>query len=178
MSLINDALKRAKQFEKKQAPSIPPLETPFVDGQITTKRPEWIVPVLLCTLAAAALFIGLAFLIFERKPAQQLTAAVVVPPPVQAIVTPKPSSPPAPVTNQTAAVTALVSAAPSAPPSPPPLHVQGISYSNAKWQAIVNGRTVFVGDSVNGFRVSNISKNNVSFIAPGGSQKTLALGAQ
>jgi hypothetical protein len=33
-----------------------------------------------------------------------------------------------------------------------------------------------VGDSVNGFRVKLISKNEVSFIAPDGTEKTVALG--
>jgi len=180
MSLINDALKRAKEFPK-QAPSLQPPEPPFVDGQATAKGPEWMVPVLLCALAAAAaLVVGLAFLIFERKPDPQRTLALAVPSPVQAVVTPKPSTPPAPATGQTVAVTAPVSAPPPPPPPPPApsLRVQGISYSNAKWQAIVNSTTVYVGDSVNGFRVAKISRDNVSFVAPDGSWKTLALGAR
>jgi hypothetical protein len=173
MSLINDALKRAKQFqqEQPQAQSVLPLE-PSPSAAKPRAGLAWALPVLVILLiTVAGMFIVLAFC--STKPPVQVTKTVPISQPVKAIP-PPPKLPPSPATatGQTVAVTA------PKPPPPPPraLRVQGISYSNTKWQAIVNGATVYVGDNVNGFRVALISRNNVSFIAPDGSQKTLALG--
>lgn len=118
-------------------------------------------------IAAAAAFIGIRH--FSRNfPA--FTTKFHVPQRVQATPPPKPA--PVPATEKTVAVTA-----PAPRPMPlPPLKIQGITYYNAKWQAIINGKTVYVGNMVKGFRVAAISRNSVLFIAPDGSQKKLALG--
>jgi len=164
MSLNNDALKRAKQPQQSQAqipppaPPLPPVEAAPRGGM------TWFFPVAIFLLVAVAcFFIAFAFFI-TRKPGAQIMAATQN---VQATAMVLPKTPPA--SNQVASV-----AAPK--PAPPLLKVQGIFYSDAKWQAIVNGQSVFVGDSVNGFRVKLISKNDVSFIAPDGTEKILALG--
>lgn len=75
-----------------------------------------------------------------------------------------------PATEQTDTDTA------PAPMPLPAMKLQGITYYNAKWQAIINGKTVYVGDTVDGFRVAVISRNYVSFIAPDGSKSMLPLG--
>jgi hypothetical protein len=175
MSLINDALKRAGQIQQRQPPppAAPPRELPTVTGK-SHAIPGWMLPVLVILLiAAAGAFIARAF--FSEKPPVQIARTVSVPQPVQ-VIPPAPKTSPPPAPSPAVAVTAPTPSPPPAP-QPPILRVQGISYSNAKWQAIVNGTTVYVGDCVNGFRIAEISRNNVAFIAPDGSQKTLALGA-
>jgi hypothetical protein len=170
MSLINDALKRVGQIQPPppQTPSAPPRELSPVTGK-PQAGPGWTVPLLVIFLiAAAGVFIALAY--FSKKPPVQITKTISIPPPVQ-VIPPAPKTPPPPAPSSAVAVAA------PAPPPPPVLRVQGITYSNAKWQAIVNGTTVYVGDNVNGFRVAEISRNNVAFIASDGSKKNLALGA-
>jgi hypothetical protein len=164
MSLINDALKQAQQQLNVPAgaPPLLPIEAQPRNGI------SWLLPILIVLLiATAALFLAVAFFP-ARKPAAQN-----IPPPLpvmhfaQAVIaSPKPS----PVTSQP-----VVATVPEKP-SPPALKVQGIFINSAEPQAIVNGLTVYVGDSVEGFRVKLISKNNVLFIAPDGTEKSLGLG--
>ncbi len=162
MSLINDALNRAKKSQQPDPPSgaqpLPPVEPESRD------RTAWVfIAVVVLLIAAACFFIGLAFA--KRK----APAVVVTPPPVTNVqviaVAPPPA--PAPKTN--------VVAKPK-PPAPPPLKVQGIFYNADRPEAIVNGHTVYVGDLVSGFRVKEISQNDVSFTAPDGSEEISALG--
>ena len=167
MSLLNDALKRASQSQQEHDTVRIHLPAACVAAPKPKAGLGWALPVLVILLIITfGAFCTLAIL--ARKPAAPILTASVVPPPIHAApARPKPA-PPQPVTP-TVAVTA---------PAPiwPPLKLQGITYYNAKWQAIVNGTTVYVGQSVNGFRVAMISRNTVSFIAPDGSHKILALG--
>ncbi len=172
MSLINDALKRAKQSQQpqQQAPT-PPLVPPVSAQSDGQGGANWLFSVLLVALIiGASVLLGLAFL--PRKPMPQTTPSAVPAPsaqiPVPASVAVKP---PAPAT----ALAPTQSVAVVAPP-PPALKVQGIFYNSDRPQAIVNGRTVYIGDNVSGFQVKLISQDKVSFIAPDGSEKTLALG--
>lgn len=166
MSLINDALKRAKQSQQQRrqtappAPHLPPVEAAPRNGLVR------FFPFAVVLLVAMAGFFIVGFFAMP-KPAAQIK-----PPPHQAqiaIAAPVVQKAPPPPPVQTVAVTAPR-------PAPPALKVQGIFYNNAKWQAIVNRQSVLVGDSVDGFRVKFISKNNVSFIAPDGTEKIMALG--
>ncbi|MCX6895595.1 MAG: hypothetical protein NTZ16_08895, partial [Verrucomicrobia bacterium] len=51
------------------------------------------------------------------------------------------------------------------PPSPPvPLRLQGILYSASKPAAILNGRTVWVGDHISGMTVSAIEPDRITVI--------------
>ena len=162
MSLINDALKRAKQSQPPQPPPPPGSPLPPVEA-VPRGGMSWFFPVAIFLLVAVAcFFIAFAFFI-SRKPVAPITTAPQNAP-VAAVVLPK--TPASPVATQVvAAVT-----------NKPMLKVQGIFFSDAKWEAIVNGQSVFVGDRVNGFRVKLISRNDVSFIAPDGTEKTLVLG--
>ncbi len=54
--------------------------------------------------------------------------------------------------------------------------VQGIIFNAARPLAIVNGQTVSVGDRVGKFQVKQILKTSVVFQRPDGSQKTLGIG--
>jgi hypothetical protein len=176
MSLLNDALKRASLSQQQQdavrlnlPPAIVPAEPPPPVAETPRAGLGWAVPVLIILLVIVALGFGvLAHLSGKRR--AHMATVVSVPPPVRAVpAAPKPT--PRPVAKPIAPV---VAAAPSI--RMPRLRVQGITYYNAKWQAIVNGHTVYIGDDVYGFRVAMISRNRVSFIAPDGSKKTISLG--
>jgi len=67
------------------------------------------------------------------------------------------------------------SAKPAAVPELLP-KVQGIIYNAANPEAIVNGKTVGVGDRVGNFSVKQILKDGVVFQRPDGSEKKLAIG--
>jgi hypothetical protein len=161
MSQINDALKRAKKSQKPQPPNLPPGAPPSPPVE-----PEsggglgWLLLVILL-VAIGCFFIGLA--IATHKPAPTPPPA-----PPQAVVIPvAPKPAPPPQTN-------VLITPPK--PVPPALRLQGILMGSGKPQAIVNGQAVYVGDSVNGFRVQTISQYKVLFVAPDGTQKMLALG--
>jgi hypothetical protein len=158
MSQINDALKRAKKSQKSRPPNLPPGAAPLppVDSE-SGDGMGWLLLVILL-VAIGCVFIGLA--IATHKPAPQPPAPVAVVP-----VAPKPVPPP-----QTNAIVTV------SKPVPPALRLQGIFMGSGTPQAIVNGQTVYVGDSVNGFRVQTISRDKVQFLAPDGTQKMLALG--
>jgi hypothetical protein len=170
MSLLNDALKRTRQAQQQQEPTptapvtppLPPVEVAPQGGL------SWSFPVAAILLVAVAcLFIVFAFF-FLRKPGTQITTVPQNAQTPQTVAMVLPKTPPALVSTQ------AVTAPPK--PLPPTLKLQGIFYNDAKWQAIVNGQSVLVGDSVNGYRVKLISKNDVSFLAPDGTEKTLSMG--
>jgi hypothetical protein len=180
MSLLNDALKRASQTQPELDTvriSLPPPAVPAPKSQAGL---GWALPVLIILLiVTSGAFVTLAF--FARKaklaPAPQITTAAIVPPPARPVpVAPKPAivSPALRSFSEGGSSSPALSYSPPAPVKP--LKVQGITYSNAKWQAIVNGTTVYVGDTVNGFRIAAIYQNHVSFIAPDGSRKLVPFG--
>jgi hypothetical protein len=192
MSLINDALKRAKESQRKDNPpvgsSLHPMET-----NPKERDSNLVLPVVIIFLIVAALgLIGLAMVKHNstKIPAENLaTAPAIVPkPPVVTAVPleinlPPPATPP---TNSPATSTPVVVAAPVAPPvaatnsvvtsspTPKPLRLQGISYDAAHPSAIVNGKAVYVGSRVDGMRVTAISPDSVT-LAGGGRTKTLVV---
>jgi hypothetical protein len=164
MSSINDALKRAKKSQKEEPPPLPPGAPPLPPVQPESSGSMgWLVLVILI-IAIACFFIGLAFA--NHKPAAETTVTVTNV--VQAAAAPPAPPEPVAVTNPVV---------PPPKPAPPALKLEGILYGPSQPpQAIVNGQTVYVGDTVNGFRVKMISKNNVSFVASDGTEKNLVLG--
>jgi hypothetical protein len=166
MSLINDALKRAKKSQQSDPPSgAPPL--PPMEPEEPHNGSGWVfITIVVVLVVAAGFFIGLAFT--KRKPLTEVATTTPIAQNTQVVaVVSAPVPPPVPQTN-------VVVAAPK-PPEPPALKLQGIFFNAARPQAIVNGTTVYVGDLVNGFRVKLIAQNSVSFITPDGTEKTLAL---
>lgn len=174
MSLINDALKRARQSQPQhpQAPApAPPVTLPPVETAPPAGPGAFVLVLIMLLILAAFSFIALA-VIPRKQTAQKIPAAA--PGKFAQVIAPAPvsSNPPAavPATTQTVAAVA------PPPPAAPALRLQGILINSDRPQAIVNGQSVFVGDTVNGFLVKGISRNHVSFIAPDGSEKTLTLG--
>jgi hypothetical protein len=48
------------------------------------------------------------------------------------------------------------------PPAPPPLKLQGIYYSRSNPSALINGKSVFVGETIGGARVLSIERESVT----------------
>jgi len=177
MSRINDALKRAQREQQKNQP--PP----------GTKRPRllpvesrpgnaigWILPgVIGFLIVAACLFIGMALItrtvtkaasrpnLVAAQPANRTPASapVPVPAPVSATLPPVPSP---------------LAQTPPPPPTPlPGPKLQGIVYAATGAWAIVDGKTVLVGDRLGDFRVKAISPRSVTLEKADGSQRQLNL---
>ncbi|HEY1717942.1 MAG TPA: hypothetical protein VGH42_06560 [Verrucomicrobiae bacterium] len=176
MSLINDALKRARQSQQKNPPGGPPL---FPVEIKTRGGIGWFLPtVIVALVVAAGIFIVMA--LARRTPPSPVAVApeISVTQQIGSVSVP-PSNPPAAVSTTNGASTneaPISNSVPPPPPPPPEPKLQGIIYDPAKPWAIVNGKTVYVGDHVGDFRVKEITKNSVTLQNADGSEKTLVMG--
>jgi hypothetical protein len=181
MSLINDALKRARESQRNNPPSgappLPPVESSARGGA------GWILAAAaVLFLAAVGIFLGPA--LFGHKAPPPVTAetpAIPAPLPAAAALAPAPPpvaavTMPAPETNALPPPAINTNPPPSAVAVEQLPRVQGIIFNAARPLAIVNGRTVSAGDRVGDFQVEQILKNSVIFQEPDGSQKTLGIG--
>ena len=170
MSLINDALKQARQsHQPNQADGKLPLR-PVVPAP--RGAAHWMLPLaVIALIGAAAFFIWLALAghkapsakapeLSATQPASPAPAPAPVPVPPVAIATNKPV-----VSKNVAAVPSFL----------PPPKLQGIFYGRKSW-AIVDGNTFYVGDRVDNFRVKEISPDSITLESPDGSEKKLVLG--
>jgi hypothetical protein len=172
MSLINDALKRAKEAQQKNTPPVAaptpvqPTAMPSMKVRRNRRDWSWILPVLTTFLILAAFFVfGLAMArravktivtVPEVSTTQQVETVVAAPPP---------SAPAPPPPEAVAPATTINNMATTEVPEPP--RIQGIAYDPVHPWAIVSGKTVFVGDFVNGMRVVAISRHSISLAGNG-----------
>ncbi|MBP9903757.1 MAG: hypothetical protein IT579_05020 [Verrucomicrobia subdivision 3 bacterium] len=187
MSLINDALKRAKQTQLQRPPPTPPLQfRPVEPGQPNPVR----TPLLFVGLALALILVialgGLVVWFVAQKSANGLrvaarttneaTAPVAEDAKVGLIATPKPASvipvEPAPVSAPAGlpvatGTNALQVTKTVEPPKALATKLQGIAFHPIRPSAIVNGKTVLVGDRVDDFRVLVITRRSVTLASPG-----------
>ena len=158
MSLINDALKQARQAPPRNPPnSLPPLRPVAEEASPVT----WLVPaILLLLIVAAIFFIGWAAAHRAVHSIMAEPETVVVTQQIEAVskrdATPPAQAPPAEIN----------------PPDGPVL--QGIFYSPAAPSAIVDGKTVRPGDSFRQYKVKEISKFTVTLVGP--DKKEIKLG--
>jgi hypothetical protein len=144
MSLINDALKQTKQSQQQTPPSQPPSLSPVEPAP--SGGGNWLAPVLIILLfAAAGIFVGLSL---SRHSLPVAAASKVKPITASLPVVTKPS-----LLN----TNTVVAVAPRPEPK-----LQGILLTATRPSAIVDGKTVFVGDQVSGLRVVAISKDSVT----------------
>lgn len=149
MSLINDALKRAKQSQSPNPPGGAPPLLPVDAAPQPAGRPRWMmVSALLLFIAAACFFAGP--LACDHKTSS--------PPAATNAPAPQVASPPAPPAP----------AVPAKPAEAAP-KVQGIIYDSKNPLAVVNGKSVQIGDRVGTFRVKMITSNAVTFQRADGS---------
>lgn len=166
MSLVNDALKRAKQAQQHQPPSTPPLEFRPVEPTQEGKAGS---PLLLVGgvlgLTAAVLLGGLLVWVMANSQSARLQAeaktvketALTNSAPANLATNGQAglgNSPEEAMTN-TQPVAAVV-------PPKPEFKLQGIFFNPRSPSAVVNGRTVYVGDRVTGFRVATITPEAVT----------------
>jgi len=180
MSLINDALKRAKESQQKDvAAGLSPLRP--VETNLQERDFNLVLPVVIAFLVVTAfILIGLAMTRHANKgPAERIAAApVVVPTPEVAASVPLVTNQPAvtaSVTNSPVTPAATISPIVITPPAPKPLRLQGIAYDAVHPSAIIGGKAVYVGSFVDGMHVTVISPNSVT-LAGGGHTKTLVVG--
>ena len=181
MSLINDALKQARQNPPADAPPTAPQPMPSL--QPVAHRPVpvagWLIPAVVIFLIVAAVFFmgwALAHRSVNTKvvvAASAAAAAATAPAPASV------ASMPAAVAAPPAAVPAL--APTTAPPAtvvqPPALPVlQGIFYSPTAPSAIVNGKTVRPGDAFNQYRVQEITRSTLTLVDAAGKATKLVMG--
>ena len=127
---------------------------------------NWILPALVILLiVVACFFIGLSV-------AKQTVAKIVNAPEMPATQ---------PVETNNAGADSVILKAPTnaaavIPGVVVPIAVQGIMYDPAQPSAIVDGKTVHVGDRVRDFRVKEISKSTITLTGPGGTNEVLGLG--
>ena len=157
MSLINDALKRAREAQRKNPPaSLPPL-APFVARGEKARAPGWILPaVIILLIVVAFFFIALAMARHSVKTIVNAPEISATQPAEAASVAATPLPPPA-VIGPAALTNGL----------PPPMRLQAISYDPLHPWAIISGRTVYVGDSVDGMRVTKISRGSITVVGNG-----------
>jgi hypothetical protein len=208
MSLISDALKRAKQAQQETTPPpAPNLQLRPIEPAQYTRRGMGLMPPAALVLAALVLLV----LLWQRThstspaeptevharmavpatpaPAPQAAPVPVAPPPA---VQPVPEAPPAPSTTPTTGPSEVVETAavllPDDPPAvagsdnrvtntpaiteaPPPKpslpKLQAIVFNPTRPSVMVNGRTLFIGDKLNGQRVTAIDKESVTLTGAG-----------
>ena len=170
MSLVNDALRRAQDAQKKSPPSAPAPQFRAPETAAPQKRGMgMMVPVII-----AAVAIGALILILQSR--QKTEARQPTPEPKPAAVTvevaePKPTA--QPVTAATPApapVTPVVVAekpaqAPMAIAAAPQLKLQAIFYAPGHSSAIISGKTVHAGDSFKGYKVAAITQTSATLVS-------------
>ena len=173
MSLINDALKRARQAPPRISPSPFPALPPAIERPASVT--VWLVPTIIIVLFVAAIFS------FGWAMAHRSIQTPAMTPPIPVVPAPQTARPAA------APVTATITApiAKTAPPvvvAPPTLNpsgapkLQGIFYSPAAPAAIVDGKTVRPGDLLLQYRVAEITKSTVILVGSDGKAIKLSLG--
>ena len=206
MSLVNDALKRAKEAQDKQT------TRPITGAPLHTPAPApssklWVVALFCFILAIGVAAGGIWYLkqhggnfsfAFLKPKAETKTGSQIIiitqqktnilaqkstgkfeveNPPLPPAETPKPATvaetpaekkPEALVVDNRRPLNVLPQVAPEKPSAPiqPPqaLKLQGILYSATKPAAILNGRTIFVGDHFSEMTVAEISQTQVTLI--------------
>ena len=161
MSLVNDALKRAKAAQKNAPPaSAPPLK-PLEPARTPVRRgPGLLAPVLIfVSVSALAAFLWIASQRNEPARAPEPVAAAPASAPVQPVPAPAIAPSPEPATVASAATAA------AGPPKPAPLKLQAIFFHPTRPSAMIAGHSVRVGAQVGGFRVATIDPASVTLIS-------------
>jgi hypothetical protein len=161
MSLINDALKKASQTPAPASPA--EIKEPL---QLATHKPAPRWPMFVVPPLVAVVFAAGTMLVFrgwqghrttvsasERDVEQTNVAAVLAPPP-------------APVTNFVA------EAAPA--PTFPTLKLQGIFWRPSRPSAVINGKSLFIGEKVERATVKAIDEESVT-VTWNGEERVLTL---
>lgn len=186
MSLINDALKRATQTQPPG--SVPPaiIKEPMLPASAAhggPGLPVYFVPVLLFVISGACFFLWkgwqttsqnlLASNTIIAKAREPIALPEVAPEENIAIPANRVFSvddEPAPPAPLPAVITPAAPVEEPAKPAAPTLRLQGIFYRPKNPSAVVNNKTVFLGDSVGSSRVKAIDRQSVTLERDGATQ--------
>jgi len=168
MSLVNDALRRAQDAQKKAQPAAPgPALRP---AQPAASQKSGI-GLWIATITVFAAIMAFSFLWRGWKETYPAQAAAQPKPTAPATVVPeaKPSVQPVVVTAPApAAPTAVVAEKPAPAPvvsaPQPQLKLQAIFYAPGHSSAIISGKTVRAGDNFKGFRVAAITQTSATLV--------------
>jgi hypothetical protein len=151
MSLINDALKQARQTPPRNPPNSPLPLRPVVEEPASIAT--WLIPAIVIILIITAIFfIGWA------SASRAVNNIVAAPDPVAD--TPAAER----VVPASAPVPKVVEPPPITPPDAPVL--QGIFYSPTRPSAILDGKTYGLGDQCRQYQVKAIGKFIVTLVGP------------
>ena len=182
MSLINDALKRARETQPKGfAPSASPALRPVEAADRSVSGNDVLLPALIVVI----LLLGCLLLwVWFRGDGGELKVRARTSPisgeivPTPAVIQPAPVTAqpvvaaidklPEPITNAAIAVE---------PPKPAPLvyKLQSIFYRPKSPSAVINGKPVFIGSLVANARVVAIGKDSATIVTAAGQTKLLEL---
>ena len=183
MSLINDALKRATQTQPPG--SVPPaiIKEPMLPASAAhggPGLPVYFVPVLLFVISGACFFLWkgwqttgqtqVASNTIVAKAREPIALPEVAPEEIIAIPANRVFSvddEPAPAP---AVITPVAPVEEPAKPAAPTFRLQGIFYRTKNPSAVVNNKTVFLGDSVGSSRVKAIDRQSVTLERDGVTQ--------
>lgn len=172
MSLINDALKRAKEKQDHQPPSPGP---PPISMELARHPagPGLALPLILAVvLALAVIFLWRWFEKRGRPSEEKIASTSAVqkpnPPAVAASVAPV-------VTSNAPNASTNVAELPSPKPPPPVFKLQSIFYNPKRPSAVINGKTLFIGDRVGEARVTAIGQDSATIVTSTGKTNLLEL---
>ncbi len=209
MSLINDALKRARRAQSQTPPpSLSDLPLRPVEAAPPAPQQGWLLPVVIGLVLFSSAFLvwrvlahrtnGLTDLSpsqnweVQAKALPQDENAYIGPDPDQwppirknheamTESAPPPASQPDPLADKTPLLvasqeTAITNSAPepAVAPKPAPLRLQAILFQPNRPSALINGKTIFVGDRVGELRVTAITRE-AAILVGGGQTNVLAL---
>lgn len=166
MSLTNDALKRAKQTQQDNPPATPPLEfRPVEPGQRERRRTSLLfVGFSLVVVAVVGLCTSLAWYVSQKSaPALLVEASADHKQRAARTNAPTPTKPALVEIPEAANTNNATVSAGGEVVNPAPLKLQGIFFNPKNPSAVVNGRTVYLGERVAGFFVLAMSPSSVTF---------------
>lgn len=191
MSLINDALKRAKTAQQQAeapAPGGPQLR-PVEPTQPVRHGLGLALPVGCVVVALLGAFLlwrvashrgtesqasnstdqgtTVAARTAAPMPVAETTKPVLAPVPSASALVPQTVSNAVTTVSTTANSSSNATSGAEAPPKPALLKLQGIVYNPTRPSATISGRTVFVGDRVGEFRVIAIGKDSATLVGGG-----------
>jgi hypothetical protein len=184
MSLINDALKRARQAQQPHAPDAPQLRVQFRPVEPAQQPKKKNTALWVAVVVVGVLAIGFVFRQLTREngsgapkeaKAREIVPAKPIPQQTQA--------PPAPPTNTSISnVSEIASHDPSVPapvvdevPAKPAPKLQAVIFDPRRPSAIISGKSVFIGDKLGDLRVVAITRESATLIG-GGQTNLLVLG--
>lgn len=169
MSMINDALKRAKAAQPKNAaPAGPSLQQVEPASAPAARANFWLPIIIGVVLLLAGLLLWQWFVGTVRVRAKSVPGVEASQPALAKAVSTR-------AATGSISETATNAAVATAKPHPPAYKLQSIFYFAKDPCAMINGKSVYRGDRVGDARVTNITEDSATIVTDAGETKTLLL---